>query len=313
MASQSYLERISAGLALLSIAIVVSGTKACREDYDLGSQSSGVGTTTATPTSDDDGTFRGTATVTPTRTVVPDEDDDPTPDPDDEVDPTPTSGVGAATGGSTLGAADESELLQELSSLGEGSADARAAAANGDWLGKNFGKDREGESAAKGGWVDADGDGFSDSLENSAGTDPLDPTDLPGSMVSTDSSARVRALDKDMDGLLMSDELKFATDPTSADTDGDGRLDGMEVLSGGDPMHGDDRYPDADGDGLSDDYERTNGTSHQTLDSDGDGLRDDIEIVLGSNPLKIDTDGDGISDGKEDDIGSDPTIADVKG
>jgi hypothetical protein len=204
-------------------------------------------------------------------------------------------------------------LLQELSSLGEGSANGKAAAASGNWLGRNFDKEKQESAGAKGEWVDADGDGFSDSIENTAGTDPVDPTDIPGSMVSTDVSARVRALDKDMDGLVLADELKFGTDPGSADTDGDGRLDGMEVLSGGDPLSADDRYLDADGDGLSDDYERANGTNPESLDTDGDGLRDDIEVVLGSNPVKIDTDGDGISDGKEDDLGSDPTVADVKG
>ncbi len=310
MAFQSFLERISAGFALLSIAAVVCGTKACQEDYGVGSQSTGTGTTTATPTDEGDGTTRGTPT--PATTGTPGSGGATTPTPV-AAEPTATPPVAAATGDSPTTVDDGSGLLQELSSLSEGSANQRAAAANANWLGKSFDKEKQDSASGKGDWLDADGDGFADSIENTAGTDPLDPTDIPGSLVSTNVTARVRTLDKDMDGLVLANELKFGTDPGSLDTDGDGRLDGMEVLSGGDPLKSDDRYLDADGDGLSDDYERTNGTNPEALDTDVDGLRDDLEVVLGSNPVKIDTDGDGISDGKEDDLGSDPTVADVKG
>jgi hypothetical protein len=62
---------------------------------------------------------------------------------------------------------------------------------------------------------------------------------------------------------------------------------------------------DADGDGLSDVFEATNGLSSSLVDSDGDGLSDKFEIdVSGTDPTNPDTDGDGLSDGAEVKSGS---------
>jgi len=55
--------------------------------------------------------------------------------------------------------------------------------------------------------------------------------------------------------------------------------------------------PDADMDGLSDQYEVTIGTDPTRPDSDGDGLTDYRELKLGMNPMNADTDGDGVKDG----------------
>ena len=55
--------------------------------------------------------------------------------------------------------------------------------------------------------------------------------------------------------------------------------------------------PDADMDGLSDQYEVSIGTDPTRPDSDGDGLTDYSELKLGTNPMNADTDGDGIKDG----------------
>ncbi len=63
---------------------------------------------------------------------------------------------------------------------------------------------------------------------------------------------------------------------------------------------------DADGDGLSDDQERTLGTDPNNPDTDGDGLLDGEEVALGTNPNNPDTDNDGFSDGNEVAYGSDP-------
>ncbi len=309
------LEKVSATLALGGIALLVCGTKACQTDYDVGSFASVSNTATVTPNSTETATAGGTAT--------PDPDNTPTPGPTEEPDATPT--VDPTTEPSTItgdaAADDSSNLFQELSAAGEGDADERAAAASktsptdANWLGKNFTKDRDGTEGAAGadasGWLDSDGDGFSDEFENNVSSDPANPVDVPEASSSWSSlKARVRAVDSDLDGLTDAEERKYGSNPTLNDTDGDTRPDGAEVLSGGDPKRAVDRYLDTDGDGLSDAYEAEHGLNSTALDSDSDGLRDDLELVVGSNPLKVDSDGDGISDGKEFDLGTDPTSAD---
>ncbi|HLC99731.1 hypothetical protein A2841_02165 [Candidatus Kaiserbacteria bacterium RIFCSPHIGHO2_01_FULL_48_10] len=65
--------------------------------------------------------------------------------------------------------------------------------------------------------------------------------------------------------------------------------------------------PDADGDKLSDDEEKTLGTNPNNVDSDGDGLFDYEEVkTQKTDPLKSDTDGDGYSDFMEVHSGNDP-------
>ncbi len=57
---------------------------------------------------------------------------------------------------------------------------------------------------------------------------------------------------------------------------------------------------DSDGDGLSNEEERTLGTSVAKADSDGDGLGDREEVkVYETDPLRADTDGDTYKDGEE--------------
>ena len=66
--------------------------------------------------------------------------------------------------------------------------------------------------------IDSDGDGLTDSEEETYGTDPDSP-------------------DTDGDGLTDGEEVNtYDTDPTSADTDGDGIDDGDEVKQGTDPL-----------------------------------------------------------------------------
>jgi hypothetical protein len=97
-----------------------------------------------------------------------------------------------------------------------------------------------------------------------------------------------------------------------ADTDQDGKPDGAEVLSGGDPLVVGDSYADTDGDGLSDEYERSKGLAIAAKDSDRDGVSDEREMVLSTHPLNPDSDGDGISDGREITLGSDPSMSDSR-
>jgi thiol-disulfide isomerase/thioredoxin len=64
---------------------------------------------------------------------------------------------------------------------------------------------------------DSDGDGLSDSEEQSYGTDPNDP-------------------DSDNDGLMDGEEISLGTDPTNSDTDGDSYSDYSELVEGTDPL-----------------------------------------------------------------------------
>ncbi len=67
-------------------------------------------------------------------------------------------------------------------------------------------------------------------------------------------------------------------------------------------------YPDADGDGLTDDEEvNTYHTDPNKADSDNDGLGDLVEILTyGTNPSVADTDSDGFLDGYEVSTGKSP-------
>lgn len=300
MKKNGLLERVSVLLVLVSVALVVGGTRACQEDYALGSQVKAKDTpdVTATPTEDGD-----TVTSTPTPRGAGTETPEPTEVPGPTATPRGTPTV-------------QSSLFQELSGLSEKPLDVRdgagagrpaVGAAGGNWLGGAFGKD--GSDQNQGGWVDGDGDGFSDAVELSHDSDPNDAMAVPAGVVSTRLDQRVRSFDSDLDGLSTGEELRLGSDPNSSDTDGDGIADGAEVLSGGNPLSTDDRYMDRDGDGLSDEYETENSLDPAQLDSDGDGLRDDLEVVVGSDGRNPDSDGDGISDGKEFDLGSDPTAA----
>jgi hypothetical protein len=78
---------------------------------------------------------------------------------------------------------------------------------------------------------DSDGDGLSDQLENSLGTDPFDR-------------------DSDADGLTDGWEYRHNLNPLSTDTDGDGMPDGWEVANGLDALV-DDTLLDFDGDGVA--------------------------------------------------------------
>jgi hypothetical protein len=66
---------------------------------------------------------------------------------------------------------------------------------------------------------DTDGDGMSDPWEVLHGLDPNDPADA--------------ALDADSDGLTNLEEYEAGTDPTKADSDGDGIIDGSDLQ----PLH----------------------------------------------------------------------------
>ncbi|NPA75839.1 MAG: hypothetical protein GXO25_07160, partial [Euryarchaeota archaeon] len=109
--------------------------------------------------------------------------------------------------------------------------------------------------------------------------------------------------DSDGDGLVDGFEKIIGTDPLNPDTDGDGLSDGAEVLKyGTNPLN-----PDSDGDGLIDGYTRASLGTHTWSNLDKDAYKHLIkinneyigELSLHTNPLVADSDGDGIPDGAE--------------
>ncbi|HEM5130006.1 TPA: MucBP domain-containing protein, partial [Streptococcus suis] len=97
------------------------------------------------------------------------------------------------------------------------------------------------------------------------------------------------------------------TDPNK-DTDGDGVTDEDEKKDGTDPKN-----PDTDGDGVKDGDEKKDGTDPKNPDTDGDGVKDGDEKKGGTDPKNPDTDGDGVNDGDEKKDGTDPKNPDTDG
>ena len=167
--------------------------------------------------------------------------------------------------------------------------------------------------------ADTDGDGKNDKTE--VGANLASPTDTDGDgkidalesvILDSDNDGTVDELDADLqdtdgDGLTDTDEGLLGTDPTKADTDGDGEDDKTEI--GGniyspkdtdgdgknDAIESDDL--DADNDGVVNELDADDTSINN--DTDGDGLDNISEKTLGTDPLKTDTDGDGEDDKTE--------------
>ncbi|MGJ8660553.1 MAG: hypothetical protein ACSHXL_00810, partial [Bacteroidota bacterium] len=91
--------------------------------------------------------------------------------------------------------------------------------------------------------------------------------------------------DFDNDGLTNKEEWDLKTDPTLADTDGDGVNDGIEVANGlQDPLVSDAYLEDADLDGLATYLEEIYATDPAIQDSDNDGFFDGAEVLAGTDP-----------------------------
>ena len=100
----------------------------------------------------------------------------------------------------------------------------------------------------------------------------------------------------------------------SADSDGDGLPDDLELALGLNPNNPADAFEDIDRDGASNRDEGLAGTNLRDADSDDDEILDGEELTPGvdgyvTNPLSADTDGDGVRDALEIASGSNPTSA----
>ncbi len=131
-------------------------------------------------------------------------------------------------------------------------------------------------------------------------------SDLAGNPLAGPVTTQFRVFsftDDDQDGMPDEIEAALGYDPTKADTDGDGILDGLEDKDNdGLPNAGevlaetDSNNRDTDGDGILDGAE----------DQDGDGLGNAREFLAGTLPNVADTDGDGWNDESEVTAGSNP-------
>ncbi|MFO0722984.1 MAG: hypothetical protein U1E65_04305 [Myxococcota bacterium] len=161
------------------------------------------------------------------------------------------------------------------------------------------------------------------------GMDALSPLDS-GFLPDAGPDPNGTMVDFDCDGVSDAEEFMLGTDPASADTDGDGLIDGIELgktaavvgtscafVGDSDPgTTTDPKNRDTDGDHIDDGTEdrNHNGAVDSTelnpnaADTDGDGLSDDTEDqnrdgvreLNETDGTLVDSDGDGIPDGVED-------------
>jgi len=126
--------------------------------------------------------------------------------------------------------------------------------------------------------------------------------DMPADV--SDSERCAPGIDSDQDLLDNACECTLGTDPARPDTDGDGRIDGLEDRNANcrvDPGETDPRSPDTDGDGLNDQDELDANTDPLDPDTDNDNVLDGAEVASGCmDPRNADTDGDSLPDGIED-------------
>ena len=157
--------------------------------------------------------------------------------------------------------------------------------------------------------LDDDADGFLDTIEILASSNPLDFNSIP---LDTDSDGIINIYDDDDDDDGFSDEIEITVGTNSLDQlnfpldtdsdkilnfyddddDNDGQKDLEELTCGSDPLDNLSTAIDTDFDGIPNCLD---------IDDDNDGFEDQIEIAEGTDPLNVyqfpnqDDDGDGIT------------------
>jgi uncharacterized repeat protein (TIGR02543 family) len=205
----------------------------------------------------------------------------------------------AETQGGYLGTfTSQEEWDIALTSLGEGALDG----VTGAWIGAT-------DADVEGSWTWITGEAFTFDVWASG-----QPDDFNNSDVAEVSGGFGAALGQwfDTGASVFRDayilEIDYSTDPTVADTDGDGLNDGEEAAAGTNPF-----LSDTDGDGLTDSQEINltltdptlpdtdgNGTGDGAEDLDSDGLNNLAEVnTHGTDPRDDDSDDDGVNDGDE--------------
>ncbi|WP_433932680.1 DUF3344 domain-containing protein [Sorangium cellulosum] len=175
--------------------------------------------------------------------------------------------------------------------------------------------------------VDTDGDGLSDDLEETIGSDPNDAdTDDDGALdgqepnpaddTDGDGLINVRDVDSDNDGLFDGTELGLGCDNEATDADaGHCRADADAGATTTSPVDADsddggvrDGQEDINLDGAIDagELDPNDGDDDAPiLDTDGDGLVDELEELIGTDPNDADSDDDGVLYGREPNFSDD--------
>jgi len=192
--------------------------------------STATDTATATPTPTD--TATPTATATPTQTPLPDTDGDGVPDATDNC-PSVYNPAQVNSRGNFLSLAPWGKSYDDLTNPNATTlGDACNPDVDGDGLpnadelqfgpaGSSHALCPSASANADPALLDSDGDGYTDRGECLMGTDPASAASKPPLRP---------AADTDHDGLPDAVELLIGTNPLSLDTDGDGVIDGIEVL-----------------------------------------------------------------------------------
>ncbi|MDB6134096.1 MAG: hypothetical protein JWM59_2339 [Verrucomicrobiales bacterium] len=116
------------------------------------------------------------------------------------------------------------------------------------------------------------------------------------------------ALTEDQIQRLVNGDTPASLLPSANDADGDGMLDVYEDTNGLNKASPADRDTDLDADGLTNYQESVRGTKANNTDTDGDGLKDGVETGTGvfvsatntgTDPLDADSDNDGLADNVE--------------
>ncbi|NHJ04321.1 MAG: hypothetical protein EAX90_05830 [Candidatus Heimdallarchaeota archaeon] len=164
---------------------------------------------------------------------------------------------------------------------------------------------------------DSDDDLMFDGYEVFFGLKPLDPSDAHedpdgdtlDNLVEYGLWTDPHSADTDNDRISDSEEVKLGSNPTLADTDGDGLNDYAEIYV----TKTDFNNPDTDEDGISDYFEVYFYHSNPNLvDTDGDTINDGDEVnIYFSDPTKTDSDKDGLDDNIELDFNSSPIMSDT--